>query len=326
MSTLSAVGVSSTSEIYENRDGVAEALCGGAGADSPAHLYDALVDTVRRECKCYAGLLGTARAGHKGYADRFEQPKRYAGRVADAAAWGPPKETEVSAKPWLQGLRRLIFISDMGDALSHDIAFEFLRDEIIANVHSAAGSRHVWLWLTKRPACMANFGEWLAKQRIPWPDNLMAMTTVTSQQFAARVDQLRRVPAKLRGLSLEPLFGPVRLDLAGIDWLITGGGSDVLAAPFQVEWALQLREQCHDQGVAFFLKQLGKYPCFKEQPLHLGNRHGGDWDEWPTEWRTREIPAAFQDFETRKHNIITKGQIYEHSSTHHFSHSELGPG
>jgi protein gp37 len=132
------------------------------------------------------------------------------------------------------------------------------------------------------------------------PANLVAMTTVTSQRYAWRVDALRRVPATLRGLSLEPLFEPVNLNLQGIQWVIVGGGSDVLAEPFHLEWALALRAQCQERGIAFFLKQLGKKPLFAASPLDLRDAHGGDWIEWPEEWRVRELPEALQCYRSER--------------------------
>jgi protein gp37 len=181
----------------------------------------------------------------------------------------------------------------MGDALSTSVPFDYLREEIVGNVGSPAGRQHIWLWLTKRPGRMAEFAAWLHERGIPWPHNLVPMTTVTMQRYAQRADQLRRVPGKLRGLSVEPLFEPVDLDLRGIDWVIVGGGSDVLAQPFHVEWALQLREQCRAAGVAFFLKQLGKHPFYQNRPLDVADKHGGDWAEWREAWQVREFPQAF---------------------------------
>ena len=292
-----AVSDRETSELYRDREQIAEDLAGSLGLTREQKKQ--VVDVLREECMCYAGLLGVMRAGHAGYADKFEMPKVYPGRVADAASWDLPDEKETRDKPWLEGLRRLIFISDMGDALSASVPFAYLRDEIIENAVSEDGRRHLWLWLTKRPGRMAEFGERLQSRGIGWPANLVPMTTVTMQRYAQRVDQLRRVPGKLRGLSLEPLFEPVDLDLRGIDWVIVGGGSDVLARPFHIEWALQLREQCRAAGVAFFLKQLGKKPFYQNQPLDLADQHGGDWTEWPEAWRVRELPEAFRSLTLR---------------------------
>ena len=280
-----------TSEIYADRDSVAERLQITLGLSSGDR--QAVIDVIRSNAKCYAGLLGTMRAGHKGYADQFEMPKLYPGRMATAAGWRTPTEQEVADKLWLTGLPRLIFISDMGDVLSKGIPFEYLKTEIIGQVCSAEGSRHIWLWLSKRPARMAQFGQWLNQHGVEWPSNLMAMTTITAQSKASRLDDLRKVPSRLKGLSIEPLLERVHLDLRGVDWIIVGGGSDVLAEPFHVEWALELRKQSRDKGAALFLKQLGKRPFFANKPIDLQDPHGGDWQEWPSAWRVREFPRAF---------------------------------
>lgn len=92
---------------------------------------------------------------------------------------------------------------------------------------------------------------------IDWPDNVWQGVSVESQPYAARIDQLRRTGAKVKFLSVEPLLGPVDLDLAGIDWVITGGESGPRARPFDPAWALAVRDQCAATGTKFFHKQNG---------------------------------------------------------------------
>ena len=184
----------------------------------------------------------------------------------------------------------------MGDALSSKELFPFLRREAV-HISSEMGSRHIWLWLTKRPGNMRIFAHSMGG----FPANLCAMTTVTSAKTLGRVDQLREVPAACRGLSIEPLWErlvPGKLDLKGIDWVIVGGesGARATARPFQLEWAEELREHCRHQGVAFFLKQVGSNPFWKGEPLALADKHGGDWSEWPEGFRVREFPEQFRNY------------------------------
>jgi hypothetical protein len=107
----------------------------------------------------------------------------YPGRVANAATWDLLELKEVKDKPWVKELPRLIFISDMGDALSKSVPFDYLREEIVGNISSSAGRQHIWLWLTKLLGRMAEFATWLHERGIPWPHNLVPMTTVTMQRY-----------------------------------------------------------------------------------------------------------------------------------------------
>jgi protein gp37 len=143
---------------------------------------------------CYAGVL-TARFGRSdpGLADDFDKVGLALGRMAEAAGWSDLTEKQRADKPCLNGLPRLIFVGDMADNFSRDVPFEYLQQEIIAAVTSKAGSRHQWLWLTKRPKRMAKFSAWLQARSISWPRNLWAGTSVTTQQRTTRVAQLLAV-------------------------------------------------------------------------------------------------------------------------------------
>ena len=217
---------------------------------SPDILAYRWLTKIEEKFKCYAGTLHMARgvtpplfneAINKGHARVFEHPQKFPGRMAMAAKWSDHRNKPDSQPSWLSGLPRLIFISDMGDALSDSIDFKFLKSEIIDNVTSPDGHRHIWFWLSKRPRRMAEFARWLRDEHdLSWPDNLVAMTSVTNRATRSRIDDLRKVPAKLRGLSVEPLIEEVSLDLDGIDWVIVGGESGKHARPFDLAWAKKI--------------------------------------------------------------------------------------
>jgi len=188
-----------------------------------------------------------------GYAPQFEQVTEFAGRVAEAAArpdlFGKPHKE----KPWLNHHPRLIFVSDMADAMSTEVGFDYLKAEIVDVAASRRGSQHIWLWLTKMPKRMAEFGVSLKSQGIDWPDNLVAMTSVTSMKTVSRAKYLKAVPARFKGLSVEPLWGEVSLPLDGIDWCIVGGQSGPGAEPFDLAWARSVQRQCKEAETAFFV-------------------------------------------------------------------------
>ena len=71
-----------------------------------------------------------------------------------------------------------------------------------------------------------------------------------------RIDELRRTPARIKFLSVEPLLEDLgRINLQGINWMIVGGESGRGARPMQEEWVQSLRRQCREQKVRFFFKQ-----------------------------------------------------------------------
>ncbi len=276
-------------------EGITKILANVGCKMSKSQLRTVIKGLKGRLLKCYAGKLIENRAGKiKGYPACFEHPEMFPGRMTDASKWKDMIGTARPEKPWLNGFSRLVFVSDMGDALCSSIPFEYLHREIVETCTSPKGRRHVWLWLTKRPARMAELSAWLHKRGVVWPDNLVAMTTVTSTKTLCRVADLRMVKCRYRGLSVEPLWSAVNLPLDGIQWVIVGGESGPGAKPFHLEWARDIREQCRRAGVAFFMKQLGRYPTEAGRELTLRNKHGGDWTEWPDDLRVREIPQAFR--------------------------------
>jgi protein gp37 len=95
----------------------------------------------------------------------------------------------------------------------------------------------------------------LMASALPWPRNVWVGVSAESQSEAWRVAELRTVPAVVRFISAEPLLGPLRLDLDGIDWLIAGGESGFGHRPMDERWVLDLRNQCASSGTAFFFKQ-----------------------------------------------------------------------
>lgn len=242
---------------------------------------------------CYAGADHERRAGHPGYAPSFSRVSLFPGRTANIARARDLSGTSRLLKPWLNGLPRLIFVSDMSDALSKDVPFAYLESEIVIPAMSVQGRLHRWLWLTKRPSRMAQFSSWLRERRIPWPRNLWAGTSITG----ARLDRLEHLlqvgdEHTVRFISVEPQAQTIEIEpwLNRLDWVIQGGQSGRAARPFDVEWARHMRDACARAGIAYFLKQLGRRPVQKGRAVKLRDPHGGDWVEWDEDLRVRQVP------------------------------------
>ena len=322
-----------TTHIWHLRSEIATEVLRSHGTKAAAAARKA----IRMAITCYSAKLHTNKGlnilnpdkkgvPHAGHAPIFEQLTRYEGRTAGAAEWDDLLGQCNPKTPWKDGLPRMIFVSDMGDALCVKEDFPFLRDNVMKPITSVSGKRHLWLWLTKRPKIMADFAKLIGG----FPDNVCAMTTVTSVGMLGRVDELRKVKAHCRGLSIEPLWEripPAKLNLKGIDWVIVGGesGSGVDTRPFDLAWAEELRDHCKSKNVAFFMKQLGRNPVRDGKKFRhdvnrtvmpsgkftdlIVNSHGSEWDEWPESLRIRQFPKYFHDYRAKEKNKIKTGTL-----------------
>ncbi len=150
---------------------------------------------------------------------------------------------------------RLIFVNSMSDLFHESVPDSFIS--AVFQVMCQA-PQHRFQVLTKRHERLASLAPLL-----PFPDNVWIGVSIENQYWAERrIPELKRVPAKLRFLSCEPLLGPVNLrtHLKGLHWVIAGGESGPRARPAHLDWIRDLRDQCQQIGVAFFLKQLGGHP------------------------------------------------------------------
>ncbi len=243
--------------------------------------------------------------------------------------WNEPLKWNRKAKQ--AGERHRVFCASMADVFEdHSQVLEArvrLLDLIVQTPHLD------WLLLTKRPENINRMIEEATgfSESSMWfhavGNHVWIGTSVESQATAdLRIPYLLQVPADVRFLSMEPLLGPVDLrhihyeNLVEIDalhgtcgvirphlgsyekvhWVIVGGESGPGARPMHPEWAMSLRDQCQDAGVAFHFKQWGEwYPdnkrIFDVPMMHFGNMmvhkmgkkragrelDGRVWDEFP---------------------------------------------
>lgn len=204
-------------------------------------------------------------------------------------------------KPWLNGLPRLIFVGDLGDIFSAAVPFDYLRTEIIDNATSNFGRRHILQLLTKQPARVVQFQNWLAASGTGWPENIWVGTSITGAASKARIKHLKQITTSIRFLSVEPLVGDPNFtddELNDLQWVIVGGESNQAEHPareFRLEWLRDIINRCHRLSVPVFVKQLGSnvtdaLPGPTRTVVRLADHHGGDWDEWPGEFRIRDMP------------------------------------
>jgi protein gp37 len=243
--------------------------CGGLGEmHQVSKAYPGAVWTF--DCQACHGT-GHADFTPTFHADRLEQPLH----------WRKP---------------RRIGVSFMGDLFHEGITDEQILS--VLNVVRRDWNRsfegqtpHTFMVLTKRPGRMHDIalrarldnsgtrGMYLddkASDHTGYPilghhgatglPNLWLGVTICNQAEAdATIPILLATPAAKRWVSLEPMLGPVDLEvghgqgvgellLDGLDWVVLGGETGPGARPMQPEWALGVFRQCKAAGVAFWWK------------------------------------------------------------------------
>ncbi len=223
--------------------------------------------------------------------------------------------------------RRRIFSLSLGDWLDPKVPIEWLA-RMMDTVRLCPDVD--WLLVTKRPELwrqrinqLIGFDEplqnnpHLACWLEAWcmgraPANVWVIASAENQEMLdKRVPELLKIPSMVRGLSCEPLLGPINLrprlgfgkaDGAEINWVILGGESGPKARPCNVDWIRSGVEQCKAAGVPGFVKQLGSTPGRSipaewrggnfTQAMHLKHPKGGDPSEWPEYLRVRQWPEV----------------------------------
>jgi protein gp37 len=216
--------------------------------------------------------------------------------------WYEPKRW--NAKAVARGARESVFCGSMMDVFERPRNAELCaeldrqRRRLWDLIEFSPGLD--WLLLTKRPEnaeqCVPS--EWW---RYGLPHHVRVGTTAEDQARAhERFAHFRRIPARSRFLSCEPLLGPLNLRaqlahrqcarcfdaldqsqtrcddecargatthfICGgapqplIDWVIVGGESGGGARAMQLSWMTSIVQQCAEAGVACFVKQFGARP------------------------------------------------------------------
>ncbi len=163
-----------------------------------------------------------------------------------------------------------VFVNSMSDLFHKDVPLDFIQ-RVFKTMNDTP--QHRYQVLTKRAERLEKISP-----ELPWSDNIWMGVSVENQDYAYRIDHLRRTGAKVKFLSIEPLVGEVNnLNLDGIDWVIAGGESGPNARGMEVRWAEFILESCKEQNVPFFFKQWGGVNKKKTGRTLKGRT----WDEMP---------------------------------------------
>lgn len=200
-------------------------------------------------CKnCYAKRMALRLAGRYGYPENepFMPGTYHEDKINLPFEWKKPKK---------------IFVCSMGDLFHEDVP-EWQIDEVFKRVLHDGISHHTFQVLTKRADRMAEYcNQNHIQSFLRTFQNVWLGVTVESQREDWRINELMKIPAATRFVSVEPMIGPVNLLppwLRNLDWVVCGGETGPGARDMRPEWAKQLKEECEAVGLPFFMKQMSK--------------------------------------------------------------------
>lgn len=121
--------------------------------------------------------------------------------------------------------------------------------------------KHTFQMLTKNP------------ERIPrsieYPENWWFGTTVTNTNNDWRnIEEIRRVPGKVRFVSFEPLLGklPYNASLKGVEWVIIGKLTGSRKVELELTWVSDILAECQNNHIPVFMKN-NLVPTFDKSEL-----------------------------------------------------------
>lgn len=170
------------------------------------------------------------------------------------------------------------FVNSMSD-LFHDDVDDAYIDRVLDVVQQSP--QHTYQILTKRAERLSAYFSTRSVPANVW----LGVSVENRKHGKPRIDSLRKVPARIRFLSIEPLLedlGP--LNLAYIHWVIVGGESGPKARPMKPEWVRNIQDQCQKAGVAYFFKQWGTWGADGRKRTKYANGRlvdGRTWEQYP---------------------------------------------
>lgn len=145
---------------------------------------------------------------------------------------------------------KIVFVNSMSDLFHEKIPFEFINR--VFNVMND-NPQHVFQVLTKRADLLLKY-----HKELNWTHNIWMGVSIENEDELWRVNYLRKIKAKTKFLSCEPLLGSLtKLNLKKINWVIVGGESGRKPRPMKAEWVYEIYDKCEKANVKFFFKQWG---------------------------------------------------------------------
>ena len=132
---------------------------------------------------------------------------------------------------------KVVFVNSMSDLFHKEVPLSFIQ-KVFKVMND--NPQHTFQVLTKRADILYKY-----HKQLNWTHNIWMGVSVEDERVVKRIDYLRKTDARVKFLSCEPLIGPLpNLNLTNIDWVIVGGESGRKPRPLDVDWVLDIQQQC----------------------------------------------------------------------------------
>lgn len=214
--------------------------------------------------------------------------------VVDGDGWTGklrPRPDGFAKLPGERAAPKLIFVGSMTDPFHEEVPFNVIKTLFLHML--ASGSHNTFQILTKRIKRAVEFFDHYFK--LNHNPKFWIMTTICNQEEAdENIPELLKIDAFVRGVSVEPMLGPVdfKFDEYGhetggvqgwqpersLDWVICSAETGPGARHMMHHWARDLLYQCDGAGIPFFFKRDSygqRLLCSTHDP------HGRLWEQYP---------------------------------------------
>lgn len=193
---------------------------------------------------------------------------------------------ELLRQPFHWRKPRTIFVCPMSDIFHPGMPTGLLTSIVAVMLHSQC-KQHQFLLLTKRPEEPLKMGADFSEA-----NNIWLGVSVESPDYLSRVEDLLKIPAAHYFVSLEPLLAEIELFryLDKLSWVICGGESGPGARHCDHIWIRYLRDQCRDNQVPCYVKQLGSAWARNTGWARTPDYKGAKIEHWPGDLQIRETP------------------------------------
>lgn len=202
--------------------------------------------------------------------------------------------------------RLKFFVCSMGD-IFHELVPDSFLCQCFAEFRRYPDE--IFLLLTKRTDRAADQDAPWCQAAGGWPANVWLGTSIGHPVTKWRLEYLRKSPARIRFVSMEPLVASLTdaaadayyapLHFAGIDQAIVGGESGAGYRPMQMQWARELRDRAAASGTAFFYKQDAAFRAGERPWLVEADGRRMEYLQFPGELTP---PRLVMDDESRVHS------------------------